>query len=99
MKTSIPRFLLLGAAVTALALTSACSPQNSNAATSPASPEPSPVVSAPPAVAEPAAPAASEMPALTVTPATVPSNISPTSPLAQVVRLAQAGVDREIIMV
>lgn len=34
-----------------------------------------------------------------VTPATIPPNIAPTSPLAQVVRMAQAGVDESIIMV
>ena len=36
---------------------------------------------------------------MTATPVTVPSNIAPTSPLAQVVRLTQAGVDQSIIMV
>lgn len=96
MKTSIPRFLLLGVALATLALASACSQQSSNAQSEPVAP---PVVSAPPAPPAPATPAPPPIPAVTVKPATIPSNIVPTSPLAQVVRLAQAGVDESIIMV
>ena len=99
MKTSITRFLLFGAALAALVLASACSPQSSNAAAEPAA---TPVVSATPvstAQAAPAMPPAPNTTAVIATPATIPSNIVPTSPLAQVVRLAQAGVDESIIMV
>ncbi len=102
MKTSIPRFLLLGAALTTLALVSACSQQSSGAQSEPA---PKPVVNATLVTNTPAVPvapvvsAAPEIPVVTTAPAVVPTNIVPTSPLAQVVRLAQAGVDESIIMV
>ena len=90
MKTSLSRFFLLGVA---LALNSGCSPQSSKAQT-----QPTPVVSAPlaPMVA-PETPISATAP--TTAPAIVPPNILPTSPLAQVVRLTQAGVDQSIIMV
>ena len=99
MKTSIFRYLLLGAALTTLALVSACSQQSSGAQAQPA---PTQVVSAPPvpvASAIPLVPPAPEIPPAVAKPAIVPTNIVPTSPLAQVVRLAQGGVDESLIMV
>lgn len=90
MKTTISRFLLLGAALTVLTLSSACSQQNASAQSQAIA---TPVVTNPPA---PVVPENSVVPAK---PATMPASIQPTSPLAQVVRLAQAGVDESIIMV
>ena len=99
MKTSISRNLLLGVALTALALGSACSQPSSNAQPQTAAP---PAVSAAPVQtvqAAPAMPVAPVTAAVIAKPAIIPSSIAPTSPLAQVVRLAQAGVDESIIMV
>jgi hypothetical protein len=94
MKNPISRFLFLGAAVATLALTNGCSPQKSSAQSQSAATS---VISAPSAPTAPMV--APEIPAVTSTPATMPANILPTSPLAQVVRLTQAGVDQGIIMV
>ncbi len=66
-----------------------CSAQDSNAQSAPASPPATNVVPAP---------IFQETTTPTAAPATLPPNISPTSPLAQVVRLTQADVDQEIIM-
>ena len=98
MKTSISRCFLLGAALVTFTLATACSPEKSNAGAQPAAP---PAVSATPAPAPaaPASPPAPEITAVTATPATLPPNILPSSPLAQVVRLTQAGVDEGIILV
>ncbi|MDD5139682.1 MAG: hypothetical protein PHY43_05405 [Verrucomicrobiales bacterium] len=99
MKTSISRFFLLGAALATLALASACSQQSSNAQAQTSAPPAVSATSVPTVQTAPAMPAAPEIPPVTATPATIPPNIVPTSPLAQVVRLAQAGVDESIIMV
>jgi len=106
MKLSIPKFLLVGAALATLSLTSGCSQESSSAQPTTSAP---PVVTTPPVTTVQAAPALSAAPELTAAtaevppttekPATIPPSIAPTSPLAQVVRLAQAGVDESIIMV
>ncbi|MEI9866069.1 MAG: hypothetical protein WDN00_16250 [Limisphaerales bacterium] len=102
MKTLISRFLFPGAALAALMLNTGCSPQNVSAEET--------QTSAPPAVVTtnsirttaesvvPPAPIATEDVTPSVTPAVLPPNIPPASPLAQVVRLTQAGVDQSIIM-
>jgi hypothetical protein len=86
MKNSIFRFILTGAGMAALAATIACPPQSAKAQTQPALP---PAASATPAAVAP------EDPETAIKP---PPNIFPTSPLAQVVRLTQAGVDPSVIM-
>src|SRR5882757_7708090 len=103
---SIPKFLLVGAALATLSLTSGCSQASSSAQPTTSAP---PVVNTPPVTTVQAAPtlpatpemteATAEIPPTTEKPATIPPSIAPTSPLAQVVRLAQAGVDESIIMV
>jgi hypothetical protein len=90
MKIFIPRLVLLGAATAALVAAEACSPQNVEAQTQPAAPAGTAVVTG--------APAASENSAMTATPVKAPPDIFPTSPLAQVARLTQAGVDQGVIL-
>ena len=82
MKIPFSRKPTLGIALTALWLASDHSTQFSNALAQPAPP--------PPTAAD-----VSAVPPAGVTP---PPNISPTSPLAQVIRLVQAGVDESVIL-
>ena len=99
MDTRIPSFLLISATLAMVVLACGCSPQNSSAQTQTAAPS----VTTTNTLAEaPQTPA----PSVPVTPETVssataaplPSNILPTSQLAQVIRLTQAGVDQSIVM-
>jgi len=69
--------------------TDACSPQNANSQVQP---------TPPPAADAAIAPAAPENSASPATPVKPPPDIFPTSPLAQVARLTQAGVDQSVIM-
>ena len=82
MKTLFFRRNTLGIALAALWLASDCSVQLSNVQAQPAPPPPT-------------ATDTSAVPPASVAP---PPNISPNSPLAQVVRLVQAGVDESVIM-
>ncbi len=78
--------MLLGAAMATLAATNVCAPQSAEAQTQP---------TAPPTADAATAPSALETSATAVKP---PPDIFPTSPLAQVARLTQAGVDQSVIM-
>src|SRR5450631_3089179 len=89
MKNSISRFIMAGAGMAALAATIACPLQSAKAQAQPAPPA---------AVSTKPAPVTTENPAPSATAVTPPPTIFPTSPLAQVVRLTQAGVDPGIIM-
>src|ERR1022692_4259880 len=89
MKNSISRFIMAGAGVAALAATIACPLQSAKAQAQPAPPT---------AVNTKPAPVMTENPAPSAAAVTPPPTIFPTSPLAQVVRLTQAGVDPGIIM-
>ncbi len=86
MKNPISRFLLAGAAMATLTATGVWPQQSADAQTPSA---PSFATNTPPA------PVALDNQSMPVTP---PPNIFPTSPLAQVVRLTQAGVDPSVIM-
>ncbi len=86
MKTLIPRFFLFSAAAMLFALTSGYLLQNSDAQTQPVPPP------------DANAPASDSSAQPTVTSAELPANIPPNSPLAQVVRLAQSGVDESVIL-
>jgi len=98
MKDSISRLFLPGAMVAMLSMVSACSPNNSSTPSQTSVPPVVRPASIPSAPATPVAPEIPTLTALAVKPATMPTNIVPTSPLAEVVRLAQAGVDESIIM-
>jgi hypothetical protein len=82
MKTFSQKFIF-GAVLVALVLIGARAPQNSSAQTE----------SAPPADAN--VPGATDD---SVPPATLPLDILPGSPLAQVIQLAQSGVDESVIL-
>jgi hypothetical protein len=100
MKTLFSTKLIFGAGLVVLAIIGGRALQGSNAQSQASAPS-APAVTAS-ATATPSAPDASTVtttaPVIPVTPAVLPSNISPTSPLAQVIRLAQAGVDQSVIM-
>jgi hypothetical protein len=86
MKNPIFKFMLAGAAIATLAATVVETPQSAYAQ---APLVPSFATNTPPALVAPDNSA---------TPITPPPNIFPTSPLAQVVRLTQAGMDPSVIM-
>src|SRR5258707_14439448 len=100
MKTLFSTKLIFGAGLVVLAIIVGRLLQGSNAQSQASAPS-APAVTAS-VTATPSAPDASTVattaPVIPVTPAVLPSNISPTSPLAQVIRLAQAGVDQNVIM-
>ncbi len=83
MKTKLFAVIVSGTAMVALCLVGACFPQTSNAQTGAAS------APAPDGSTAPVAPDDSSA---------LPPNISPSSPLAQVIRLTQSGVSEDVIM-
>ena len=99
MNAKLRGFLLLGSAITMIAFVSGCSPQSSKAQTETTAP-PAAITNSlaqapqPPAESSPVAPTTVSSAAS----APLPSDIPPTSQLAQVIRLTQAGVDQSIIM-
>jgi hypothetical protein len=98
---SLSQLLFVGVALATLSLTSDCSLESSQAqsATPPPPSVSTPVISVDTGQTVPALPVVPAVPPAVEKPATIPPSIAPTSPLAQVVRLAQAGVDEGIIMV
>jgi hypothetical protein len=86
MKNSIFRCILAGATMAALAVSVVWPPQSAKAQAQPAPPTAASTTPAPVAPEDP------------TTPVKPPPAIFPTSPLAQVVRLTQAGVDPSVIM-
>ena len=99
MNTKLPSFLLISATLAMAGLACGCSPQNSSAQTQTSAP-PAATTNSVATVPETKAPIAPAVPTTvsSATSAPLPSNIPPTSQLAQVVRLTQAGVDQSIIM-
>ncbi len=83
MKTKSFAVIVSGTAVVALCLLGACFPQTSNAQTESA-PVPPPNDSVAPAAPD--------------SPPALPPNVYPSSPLAQVIKLTQAGVSEDVIM-
>src|SRR5258707_444861 len=100
MKTLFSTKLIFGAGLVVLAIIGGRAVQGFHSPKQASAPS-TPAVTAS-ATAAPSAPDAwpvpTTAPVIPVTPAVLPSNISPTSPLAQVIRLAQAGVDQNVIM-
>ena len=100
MDTRIPSFLLISATLAMVVLACGCSPQNSSAQTQTAAPS----VTTTNTLAEAHLKRRrhpSRLPRKPFRPrlaAPLPSNILPTSQLAQVIRLTQAGVDQSIVM-
>jgi hypothetical protein len=86
MKNSTSRFILAATGMAALAAALIWTPQSAKAQPQPAPPPAASATSNPVAPVDPA------------TPVKPPPNIFPASPLAQVVRLTQAGVDPSVIM-
>ena len=99
MNAKLPNFLLISATLALVGLACGCSPQNSSAQTQTSAP-PAATTNSVATVPETKAPTAPAVPTAvsSATSAPLPSNIPPTSQLAQVVRLTQAGVDQSIIM-
>ncbi len=85
MKKTISLKLIFGSALVVFVLMGDPSPRNSN-------------VQAQPALPSPGTDLVSTAPDNSTMPSTLPPGIPPTSPLAQVIRLTQSGVDESIIM-
>jgi hypothetical protein len=99
MKTSITKKIIFGTGLIVLAISGGWALQGSKAQSQTAETTP-PAATANEATttAPPDDSPGITVPVIPVTPATLPANILPTSPLAQVIRLVQAGVSEDIIM-